>query len=121
MSALSLSTDVKTSILFKKYLHKSSSSHGTDSFSETETPESRYSVLPYLQLYTQGNLIPNQAPDDLDTINTDDIGSAINNSYIGKTSSTCNIIKKYVSIPLVEISSSCGRAFQAPNCLEISG
>ena len=45
MSALSLSTDVKTSILFKKYLHKSSSSHGTDSFSETETPESRYSDI----------------------------------------------------------------------------
>ena len=122
MSIHSLTNDIKTDILFKKFLNKTSTSSNIDYFAETETPESRTTILPHFQLYAQAEEIPDTPPIDILNLESgnDDNGISFLGSYIGKTSSTHNIIKKYFKINLVSISTSCGKAFQAPNCINVN-
>jgi len=122
MSIHSLTNDIKTDILFKKFLNKTSTSANIDYFAETETPESRTTIFPHFQLYAQADEIPDNPPTDIINLESgnDDIGNTFLGSYIGKTSTTHTILKKYYKINLVNISTSCGKAFQAPNCVNVS-
>lgn len=122
MSINSLTNDVKTDILFKKFLNKTSTSSKIDYFEETETPESRTTIFPHFQLYAQADEIPDSPPSDIINLENgnDDNDDLFLGSYIGKTSSNTPIIKKYFKVNLVNISTSCGKAFQAPNCINVS-
>ena len=90
MSIHSLTNDIKTDILFKKFLNKTSTSSNIDYFAETETPESRTTILPHFQLYAQAEEIPDTPPNDILNLENgnDDNGNLFLGSYIGKTSNT---------------------------------
>ena len=112
--------DPRIDVVFKRFLNKSSTSVRKSFFEERETAPSRYPVSPDLQLYSQANLIPDDAPADLVSISpangTDDGGQPIKGSFWGKTSRVVPIVKRYVQIPLVAVPSN-GKAFQSPLCI----
>ena len=116
-----LISETKTNILFKRYFHRSSTDSSKEYYLENENPEAYNIVLPK-QVYTQGDEIPTSPPADLISFSsgTDDASNDVVGSYVGKTSSTSTIIKKYIQIELQEIPSSNGKAFQAPLCMDVS-
>ena len=116
-----LTSETKTNILFKRYLQRSTTNSGKDYYSENENAESHNLVLPS-QVFVQGNEIPASPPTDIKSLSSglDDSNNNLVGSYVGKTSGTKNILKKYIQIELVEIPNSNGKAFQAPCCIDVN-
>ncbi len=121
---MEVNDDIKLDILFKRYQNHSSTSIRKNYFEERETPESRYPVHHELQLYTQSQLITMDVPPDIQTADdtaVDDVGRSLAGSFYGKTSVAVKVLRKYVKLPLVSVPSPCGKAYQAPKCMTMSG
>jgi hypothetical protein len=96
----SFTTSEKTSLLFKKLLGAPSTLETTQFFSEPARP-ARAAVF-QSQFYSEE--IPTVAPADLANVTTDDLGSGLSGSVVGKTSSTSPMIKKYLKVPLTVVA-----------------
>jgi len=116
-----LTSETKTNILFKRYLQRSTTNSGKDYYSENENAESYNLVLPS-QVFVQGNEIPTSPPADIKSLSSglDDSNNNLVGSYVGKTSGTKSILKKYIQVELIEIPNSNGKAFQAPCCIDVN-
>ena len=123
MSCRDVLGGMELDVLWKRYQHHSSTSIRKNYFEERDTPESRDEV--YLsQIYAQIKLLTANLPADLQLLtdsSNDDVGQPLSGSFYGKTSSISSIVRKYLKVELIATPSGCGRAFCAPDCINVSG
>ena len=106
------SNEEKTNLLFKKLMGKPSTLDSNKFFQEPSRP-SRPTIIASSQIWSKD--LPSTAPSDLqalDETSTDDNGNSIVGSFVGKTSSECTYIKRYIKVPLTMVVGADDKSFE---------
>lgn len=106
------SNEEKTNLLFKKLMGKPSTLDSNKFFQEPSRP-SRPTIIASSQIWSKD--LPVTAPSDLqalDETSTDDNGNSIVGSFMGRTSSECSYIKRYIKVPLSMVVGADDRSYE---------